>query len=344
MDIRLEHVWRLSEQRDPRQIFPRVMQLLVLVEETGSLAAVCEQEGLSYRHAWGLLQEGADLFETPLVEMTRGKGTRLSALGQRLIWAERRARARLQQISDSVACEVAQDMALALGTDGSGLQVRASHCFAMEHLFDTLGHQYPNNKLLWCNSSDAVRALRSGYCDLAGFHECPDVAVSQDQDDFDPDEHMLILLAQRQLGLLLPAGNPQKIYTLSDLTRRETRWVHWQRGTAMRDVFDALLERHQLCDTRWDQPAPPENAHLGIASCIAGGKADAGFGLETAARRFGLDFVPLTSNRYVLGINKARMKQRQLQTLQGILNKPAFRQAIDALPGYDASQTGEVLI
>jgi molybdate-binding protein len=67
-----------------------------------------------------------------------------------------------------------------------------------------------------------------------------------------------------------------------------------------------------------------------------------GFGLETPARHFKLDFVPLASERYFLLCRSAAMDSPMMERVLDVLRDPVFRQTLGALPGYDASTAGAV--
>jgi len=58
---------------------------------------------MSYRHAWQLIRQGEALFGTPLLNMERGKGSNLTELGDKLVWADRRINARLAPLFVSLA-------------------------------------------------------------------------------------------------------------------------------------------------------------------------------------------------------------------------------------------------
>ena len=66
--VSIQPQWQL-EQPDGKQSLPRLVELLARVRETGTLAEACVQAGLSYRYAWGLLQDGTRTFGAPLVTM-----------------------------------------------------------------------------------------------------------------------------------------------------------------------------------------------------------------------------------------------------------------------------------
>ena len=63
--------------------------LLRQIEEHGSLASAARDLGMSYRHAWGIIQKIADAVGTTVVQSERGGagggGTRLTEAGHALL-------------------------------------------------------------------------------------------------------------------------------------------------------------------------------------------------------------------------------------------------------------------
>ena len=79
-------------------IGPGKADLLEAIGETASLTAAAKHCAMSYKRCWLLVQEMNDAFATPLVEtikggMGGGGGTRLTALGQRVLERYRRMEA-----------------------------------------------------------------------------------------------------------------------------------------------------------------------------------------------------------------------------------------------------------
>src|SRR3954470_8475378 len=117
---------------------PRLIDLLVLVAETGSLAAACQRSGQSYRHAWDTIRAGETWFGAPLLQMERGRGSRLTPLGDKLVWADRRIAARLAPALDTLASELEVELQRVLAPPQRLLRVHASHGFAIEKLMAML--------------------------------------------------------------------------------------------------------------------------------------------------------------------------------------------------------------
>ncbi|MGN6226778.1 MAG: winged helix-turn-helix domain-containing protein, partial [Dyella sp.] len=87
-----------------------LLKLLLSVQETGSIAQAAQSVGLSYRYAWGLLHDAEKLFGTPLIHSDRGRGTGLTPLAEKLIWADRRISARLSPLLESLASELEAEL------------------------------------------------------------------------------------------------------------------------------------------------------------------------------------------------------------------------------------------
>ena len=72
-----------------------MIDLLHAVSEHGSISAAAKALGLSYRHAWGELRRWEAELGRPLIVWDKGQPARLAEFGQKLLWAERQAQARL---------------------------------------------------------------------------------------------------------------------------------------------------------------------------------------------------------------------------------------------------------
>ncbi|TXH59306.1 MAG: LysR family transcriptional regulator, partial [Burkholderiaceae bacterium] len=85
-----------------------------------------------------------------------------------------------------------------------------------------------------------------------------------------------------------------------------------------------------------------ELTHAAVAAYIASGMADVGIGVQTAAQRFGLDFIPLLRERYFFALRIASREQPHVRAVLDMLASPESRAAIASLAGYHAAETGKV--
>ena len=80
-----------------------------------------------------------------------------------------------------------------------------------------------------------------------------------------------------------------------------------------------------------------------VAAFIASGMADVGFGVQTAAERFKLDFIPLIRERYFFAVTSESLEQAPMQQVVDVLRSDNFSGVVNQLPGYDGSDTGTIL-
>ena len=323
-----------------------LLQLLAAVQSSGSIAQAGREVGLSYRHAWGLLQQAEALFGQPLLTRGRGRGSVLTPLGQQLIWADTRIGARLQPLLESLAAELEGALGRVQRREQAVPRLHASHGFAVAALREQLTQRDVAVELRYRNSLEAVAALAQGDCDLAGFHvplgafQAP--AVQRYLPLLRPDTP-LVHLAVRTQGLFVAAGNPLGIQGLDDLKRRGLRFVNRPEGSGTRVLTELLLKRHGIAPRQVTGFDNTELTHAAVAAFVASGMADVGVGVQTAAHRFGLHFIPLLKERYFFALSGEALARAEIQPVLAVLQSPAFRARVAALKGYEAAGTGRVL-
>jgi molybdate-binding protein len=158
-----------------------------------------------------------------------------------------------------------------------------------------------------------------------------------------PDRHTLVNLATRRQGIILAPGNPKGIYSLADLARPDVRFVNRQLGSGTRILLDLLLKRADIESREVRGYDTGESTHSGVAAYIASGLADAGFGVETAARAFKLEFIPVASARYFLICEDDALTSPLVTRILEVMTSAAFRAAAGKLVGIDVTYAGTVL-
>lgn len=323
-----------------------LIQLLTEIDSLGSIASAGRAMRLSYRHVWGLLREAEEVFGATLIIKRPGHGTHLSDLANALIQADRRIHARLTPTLQSLASEIETEIRKALPAGQAALRLFASHGFAVESLLGLMRSQEFPVEVRYRNSAEALAALVNDECDLAGFHvpvgEFEREAVGQYTAWLSP-EHVLIEVATRRQGLFVAHGNPKSIRGLTDLVRPDLRFVNRQSGSGTRMLLELMLKKEKVAAHRINGFETAEFTHAAIAAFIASGMADVGFGVETAATRFGLHFIPLALERYFFAAKKEAIKLPTVTVAIESLRSQAFLSAVSELQGYDASGAGKVI-
>ena len=325
----------------------RTVTLLVSVAEHGSLLQACTALKVSYRHAWQLIRQGEAQLGAPLLLMERGKGSTLSPLAEKLVWADRRIAARLSPTLDSLASELQAEIDRVLQPAPTLLRVHASHGFAIEMLHEFLGRSGVVNELRYCGSTEAVASLHMGACEIAGFHvpigEFEPVAIEHYKQWLKPSSQRLITIATRRLGLMVAKGDPKKIYGIADLTRSDLRFINRQEGSGTRFLLDLLLRKQGITAAQVHGYEHCELTHAAVAAYVASGMADVGFGVETPARQFKLDFVPIQTERYFLLCDERSLDTPAVRKTLEIVGSTEFKAAVDRLPGYQSNDAGSVM-
>lgn len=324
-----------------------LLGLLLAVQDTGSIAQAAKAVSLSYRYAWGLLREAEQLFGDGLLQTGRGRGTTLTPLAQKLVWADRRIAARLSPTLESLASELEVELGKMAPDRLRTIRMDASHGFAVAALMVHLDPENMPLELRYRNSTDAVAALSRRECDLAGFHvptgPFQAAAVDWYARWLDPAEHCLLHLAVRHQGLFVAPGNPLAIEGLEDLVRPNIRFVNRQDGSGTRKLLELMLQERGISVHDINGANSAEFTHSAVAAYIASGMADVGIGVRTAAQRFNLDFIPLVRERYFFALRRDAVDDPLIRRFIAVLRLPAYHKSVDALPGYEAADTGTIL-
>jgi putative molybdopterin biosynthesis protein len=345
--IEIRPAWRFVDQ-DGGELDPQLFTLLNALHETGKLTQAAARSSMSYRHAWNAIGKWSLFFGTPLVNLEQGRGARLTALGEKLLWAEARARARLAPQLENIASELNLEIKRALAESNPTLRIHASFGYAVAEIPEVVRQDGKVAlDLQYFAATDALASLARGGCDMAGFH-VPEGALGARAVELyrrwlHPQEQKLIYLVRRQQGLYLKPGNPKKIASLSDLTRKGVRFINRQRGSGTRLMLDTLMEQLGVDADAVDGYETEEFTHAAVAAYVASGMADVGLGVEPPAREFKLDFIPVAAERYFFICQEHTLQFPWVQNVLGLLRSPMFKERVARLPGYAHDRSGEVM-
>jgi len=104
----------VSLERDPGEGVPALaLELLRRLDNARSLREVAAGMGLSYRHAWGLLQAAETELGQPLARSERGRGTTLTPAGALVVAALAEIDERLERPLGEASQALAAALALA---------------------------------------------------------------------------------------------------------------------------------------------------------------------------------------------------------------------------------------
>ena len=337
--------WTISDTTG-HNLSHRLLELLRDVQAHGSLSGACKVTGNSYRHAWNLIRQGESQLGMQLLNMERGRGSSLTPVAEKLVWAGHRIAARLTPMLETLASELEVELSKVMSTEKDILTVHASHGFAIEKLIENLVTNGNNVERKYVGSQESVASLFEGHCELAGFHvpqgEFEDIAFQHYAKWLDTKKSRIIHVATRRQGIMVAQGNPLEIFSITDLTKPGVRFINRQPSSGTYFLLECFLKKARINPARINGFNQSEFTHAAVAAYVASGMADAGMGVETPSRRFKLEFIPLATERYFLLCNKADLNSPHLQAVLQILNDHAFQQSVNDLPGYSAAQCGMV--
>ncbi|MBP1468288.1 molybdopterin biosynthesis protein [Candidatus Chloroploca sp. M-50] len=223
-----------------------------------------------------------------------------------------------------------------------------SHDLALDLLASHMRRLAPGTRLSSANvgSLGGLLALKRRDAHLAGTHlldEATGIYNSPFIERLLPDEEIVLVhLAYREQGFLVPRGNPQGFAELRDLARPGVRFANRQKGSGTRVLLDYHLNRAGLSSDQIIGYEREEFTHMAVAAAVMSASASVGLGILAAARALGLDFVPLFSERYDLAIPRRHWQSPLLEPLRRTLADPAYQAAVAALGGYDVRHMGVV--
>lgn len=348
--VHLQYSFTAQGQRGAEVQNP-LFELLSALRERGSILHAAHALGSSYRHVWGQFKHWEDVLGEPLVTWAQGQPARLTPFAERLLWAEKQARARLTPHIEALRAELERVMAEALDGSQQVLGVWASHDLAVPLLRESARARHQLHvDLKFAGSLDALRALAEGRCVVAGFHVPPletgsHLFAQHLKPLLKPGLHKLMAGWRRTQGLIVAPGNPLQLGSLAAALAPGVRFVSRQAGSGTRLLIEHLISEASLearCAAELDRHV--EDTHLAVAAAVAGGHADVGLGVAAAAAQFDLGFVPLIDEDYYLVCLQDSLQNPAVQALQAALSAPEWAVELAALPGYSAlPHAGEVL-
>jgi putative molybdopterin biosynthesis protein len=351
LHIRLGYSFADDAQRGADLDQP-VFAVLQAVHDSGSIKHAAQALGRSYRYVWGVLRDWEQVIGEPLVVWSQGNRARLTEFGQRLLWAELRARKRMQAHVEVLRTELEHMIDEARDHGRLLLTLCASHDLALPLLRDhAMRHGALHVDLRVQGSLDAVRSLNAGRCLAAGFHVpatrgASPVFAKALKPMLKPGVHKLIGCLRRTQGLMMRREHADTVIGVAELARSPLRFVNRQVGSGTRLLMDHLLQQHRVPPrdvAGYDSVV--EESHVAVASCIVSGVADVGLGVEAAALEFGLHFKPIVEEDYFIVCLKEHLEHPAMLRLRSLLASDAWKRLVDSLPGYQqAAAPGQVLM
>jgi len=157
-----------------------------------------------------------------------------------------------------------------------------------------------------------------------------------------PNEEMLLVKGVGRIqGLMVAPGNPLNIKGVEDLTR--VRYVNRQRGAGTRVLLDYRLKQAGIDPSQVDGYDAEAATHMAAAAQVAGGEADCGMGVYSAAHAMGLDFIPVGQEEYDFAMRPETLEMPEIKSFLRLLASDEFRTKLEELGGYSFEGSGRII-
>jgi molybdate-binding protein/DNA-binding XRE family transcriptional regulator len=197
------------------------------------------------------------------------------------------------------------------------------------------------------SSKLALAWLKEAKVHIAGSHlqdpKSGEFNLPYIREKFPGEEILIVTFAQWEEGLVVKSDNPKRIRKLEDLGRRGIRLVNREPGSGSRALLDKLLSKADLSPAKVQGYDHVALGHLPAAYQVLAGEADVCLATKSAARTFGLDFIPLHSARYDLVMRKRTGDLPAVKAFLDVLQRATLRRKLEVLAGYDTSHTGAIV-
>ncbi|UCE19156.1 MAG: helix-turn-helix domain-containing protein [Gemmatimonadota bacterium] len=229
------------------------------------------------------------------------------------------------------------------------ITIMGSHDLAIDILESEVIEHFPQLVVLSAHvgSVKGLVHLQRGSSHMAGIHLL-DPETKEYNLPFVPKylpkaETVVVHFLDREQGFMVQPGNPLKVKAFEDLTRPDVRFINRQEGAGTRQLLDYHLQRLNIEGWQIRGYERCVSTHTEVALAVRNGEADVGLGLKAAATAFGLNFIPITKERFDFVITKAHFYTEPIQEILEVIRSEHFRYRVDRMGGYDTRDSGRVI-
>ena len=234
-------------------------------------------------------------------------------------------------------------------TPANTIRLAGSHDFLVEQLVKYVAQQESGVVIqpTYIGSLEGLMMLYRNMCDIAAIHLLDPASNQYNlpfiKQIFVQETITVVRFASREQGLMTAKGNPKKIMNFQDLTRIDTLFVNRQKGSGTRYLLDFYLEKEGINPEDIKGYDNEEWTHLSTAALIKEGKADAALGIQSAASKLDLDFIPIAKEQFDLVLRWTNKNKGALQLLLDILEYTTFKEGLQNIEGYNTTDLGQII-
>jgi len=199
-----------------------------------------------------------------------------------------------------------------------------------------------------CPSRCALERLKAGLIHIAGCHlhdpKTDEYNLPFVNRLFKKSEVRVVTYVTWEQGLVVQHGNPKAIRSVKDLARKNVRLINREKGSGARQLLDRGLHEAGVSASRVAGYGTVARGHIPAALAVSNSQADCCVATRSATRYFGLEFIPLASERYDFVVLKRYWDMPVIQAFFEELARSQFRRKLEAITGYDTAHAGELRV
>ncbi|HSP47525.1 MAG TPA: molybdopterin biosynthesis protein [Clostridiaceae bacterium] len=229
------------------------------------------------------------------------------------------------------------------------LVVIGSHDPLIDVAYDLMRRNYPEEYVSSAHvgSMGGIMAMKRGEAHIAGIHLLDETTgeynTSYIEKYLKGKGIHVIRGVRRMQGLMVAPGNPLGIRDIGDIAMENLRYVNRQKGSGTRILLDYLLKGKGVDREKIYGYDREEFTHMSVAVQVATGTADCGMGIYSAAKVYGLEFIPVCEEEYDFIVSKEALETDLVKDFVRILESPAFESKLMELGGYRLVDTGKIV-
>lgn len=207
-----------------------------------------------------------------------------------------------------------------------------SHCVGLDVLLRRLQLEGMSTRSMHVGSQGGLAAVRRGECDIAGIHLMDPESGIYNSPYIEQGMRLLPgylrmqgFVYRRDDARFTSAKDPQQAVAAA-LADSSCIMVNRNSGSGTRVLIDQLLKGAQPAGY-----AVQTSSHNAVATAVAQGRADWGIAIDTVARMYDLEFIPLQQEHYDFAVPESRWDSPAVQRFIALLNEPDTRAELAAM-------------
>mgnify|MGYP006282994779 FL=1 len=307
-----------------------VIWLAGLLKDIGrgsSLVVASKKSGISYRGAWGKLNQVEACLGMPLIARTKGHGSVLTEFGHFFIQFVEQIQAAHQQSGDLYQDALLKEIKKIQKSES----VRWKFLSSSDSIIQRAVTEVKGFDLKIAGSGESLEKLLRNEAHIAGYHVSDEKSSRAIHRRLTKHEIQIYPVMKRTQGLIVKKGNPLRIRSLEDLVSKKIRFINRQIGSGTRLLLDTLLMEEGIEPSEINGYFHEEFTHSAVANAILASKADVGMGVKNVAIENGLGFIPVKDEIFFIAMNQEMVSQSAASKL---IRK--IRSYSGDTPGYKA--------